>query len=710
MKLEPMNTVTAFAVILRRTGKLSDFGLLQLRLLYDSISRDGALPRIESMGLALATYKPKDETLFMFLLLLLAEAHRGSILLPNRGGEGVAEAAGRMAESAAEFPLFDGKEFEDDAERARMEESLLSCASPEAVMKAAREIPGRFTDPGTLPEELIVMRRDGWSFSRLNKAEETIKGFFASRHAAPPVVDKRLKPILDEVLGSMDVKPHWRQGAAVAVACCSGTSIISGGPGTGKTTVVAQVLRALCRLDPTLGAESIALAAPTGRAAARMQESIARSLGTPEAGSVEEKLASLKGSTLHRLMGFNPSAGDYRHGPDDPLLHRLIIVDEVSMIDVHLFAAFLSALQDDCRLILLGDRDQLPSVDAGAILGDLTNAFYRLENRESLSAGFAGELERLLKGIPLETDGLAPPDFKSLAIKSREAGEHLLRDRMVILTRSHRFKRAISGLASAINEADTTGCGLGESSTLVNELTGIIRSEGLVQRVTAAAGARKNRRMDPGWETILRQWAPVAFPDEWKELAKNAFRALGQSGQVRRGSPEGAGAMRLMEIFDSARILCPLRDDTRGVGVTNAVMKELAGEKAKIFPGMPILITANAHAQRLYNGDTGVIVKVKSGHAALFPQGPDFTLIPLGNLPEYDLAYAMTVHKSQGSEYGRVLLAIPERDNPLLTREIIFTAVTRSRTVCEIYGWERALMERVLKRTIHRESGLLDWL
>jgi exodeoxyribonuclease V alpha subunit len=129
-----------------------------------------------------------------------------------------------------------------------------------------------------------------------------------------------------------------------------------------------------------------------------------------------------------------------------------------------------------------------------------------------------------------------------------------------------------------------------------------------------------------------------------------------------------------------------------------------------MYAGMPILVTINSHSQRLFNGDTGVIVRAKNGLAALFRQGSEFVLIPAGSLPEHDLAYAMTVHKSQGSEYDRVLLAIPERDNPLLTREIVFTAVTRAKTVCEIYGWQTGLMEKALKRTIHRESGLLDWL
>jgi exodeoxyribonuclease V alpha subunit len=446
----------------------------------------------------------------------------------------------------------------------------------------------------------------------------------------------------------------WQKVAA-ATAVMQRLTVISGGPGTGKTTTVVRIL-ALLRQQPGGAALRIALSAPTGMAASRLQQSIASS--KQRLPLAPEVLAAIpeEAVTLHRLLGVQRMGTGYRHCRENPLPLDLLVLDEASMVDVSLMANLLDALPAAARLILLGDRDQLASVEAGAVLGDIC------QGCEGASPDFNHRLVELC-GEP---------------ISDNPASSGPLRDNVVILRHSYRFgsDSAIGRLAEAVNRGDDGGAmALLESA---GEHDGIVWLSNDPAMIAAERYTRLFDRLEAG--------APVA---ELFGILRD-FRLL----CARRGGPQGVERMNQSIIRHLVRL--------------GRVRLE-----REWYPGRPVMVTRNDYALGLYNGDVGIVTP--------HPDEPDQLAVAFATadgavrwiapvrLPACETVYAMTVHKSQGSEFNQVLLLLPEQSAPVLCRELIYTAVTRARIQFTLVALP-AVFRQAVSRSLVRQSGLVDRL
>ena len=459
----------------------------------------------------------------------------------------------------------------------------------------------------------------------------------------------RLFPRLPE--GETD----WQRVAALA-AVSRRFCVISGGPGTGKTSTVVKVLALLLEQQGEDGCR-IALAAPTGKAAARLKESI---MGGVECAGQARALIPEEVFTLHRLLGYLKGSCSFRHHGENPLPYDIVIVDEASMVSLPLMAKLVDALRRDTRLILLGDRDQLASVEAGAVLGDICNT--------GAVHGFSPEFAALAAEIGGD---LLPV----------QAENGPLGDAVVLLKKSYRF---------------SSSGGIGTVGALVNAGDG-----------AAALAAFADDSLP---EISLAQTPPAAALGE--ALAERI--AAGFAPYLQASSPEEAFSR-----FGRFRILCALRSGPFGAESVNRLVQERLAQAGAIRPegrwyaGEPVMITRNDYNLGLFNGDVGLILADPENGGelrAFFPtgHGPMRRVLPL-RLPEHESAFAMTVHKSQGSEFDRVLLILPDRDAPLLSRELIYTAITRAKQSVELMATEELFLNAV-ERRIARKSGLRERL
>lgn len=428
------------------------------------------------------------------------------------------------------------------------------------------------------------------------------------------------------------------QRAAAYAALTSPFSVISGGPGTGKTTTVAKIL-ALFLEQPGLRGPCVALAAPTGKAAVRMADAIRYSkAGLPCTQSLKDRIPDIA-STLHRLLGTIPGSPYFRHHQNNPLPVDLLVVDEASMIDLALMAKLTQALLPRARILLLGDKDQLASVEAGAVFADICDAASASVGREALPGGWFTQL-----------------------------------------TRNYRFdeQSGIGTLSRAVRAGDQT---------------------------------RVSRIIDKGgYDDITFQ--PVTPPEALLQLPPPLITA--QFGAYLKQLHQNPLAQ-----FDRFRILCALREGPFGVVAVNALVEQVLSRAGLIspgrpwYPGRPVMITKNDYHLRLFNGDVGIIVpdpRGREGLRAVFPgEGGDERHIHPLRLPPHETVFAMSVHKSQGSEFDRVLLVLPNQDSPVLSRELIYTAVTRVRHHLDIIG-NKTVFLNALSRRVERNSGLKDAL
>lgn len=450
----------------------------------------------------------------------------------------------------------------------------------------------------------------------------------------------------------------WQKVAAFAAArrrFC----VITGGPGTGKTTAVAKILALLAEQSKGQGLRA-ALASPTGKGAARLQEAMKRAKETLVCDEAVKALIQEAASTIHRLLGPARNSPYFHHNAQHPLPVDTLVVDEASMVDLALMSKLVQALPSDARLILLGDRDQLSSVEAGAVLGDIcdTGRFH------PFSEDFCAEIQ----------------EATGCEIVGAKGGPEMS-DSIVQLTRSYRF-RDESGIAKA--------------SRSVNQGDG----EGAVRILKHGA------HEDLQWKALPSQ---RSMAGTLKNKVVEAYRCLFEATDP----PE------MFQCLERFRILCALREGPFGVNAINIIVEHILREQkliqgeGKWYRGRPVLITRNDYTLRLYNGDVGIVLPDPASGGelrAFFPsqEGSVRRLHPLG-LPEHETVYAMTVHKSQGSEFDRVLLILPDRDSPVLTRELVYTAITRAREHVEIWGHED-VFQRAVSRRIERMSGLRDAL
>ncbi len=460
----------------------------------------------------------------------------------------------------------------------------------------------------------------------------------------------------------------WQKVAAFA-AVTRRLCVISGGPGTGKTTTVSKIL-ALILEQSRERPLRIRLAAPTGKAAARLGESLQ---GIGERFDLPEELARhmpASAATLQRLLGWIPGSPRFRHHEDNPLELDLLVLDEVSMVDLPLMAKTLQALPRHARLILLGDRDQLSSVEAGAVLGDICghrrNVFSPAFIQEYVSIAGAWETphgENLHKDMP-----------KAQSARGKDE-EPRLSDAVVSLTKSYRFGQdsGIKRLSLAVREGD---------------------------------GIRAMTLLEAGLPDI--SWIPTHASEHPSSVLTHIIK------QGFMPAFEATDVARRYQRLQDFRILSPLRGSMWGTTNLNALTQSILEAEGCMEPrtlwpeGLLVMVSVNDYGVRLYNGDVGLVGSGGTGRPRVhFPDtehGGMRSLAPV-RLPPHEPAFAITVHKSQGSEFDHVLLVLPATDSPILTRELLYTAITRARTKVTLVG-DGATFMHAVGRSIQRGSGL----
>jgi exodeoxyribonuclease V alpha subunit len=485
--------------------------------------------------------------------------------------------------------------------------------------------------------------------------ERTVEEAFPADEAFLRTGLARLFPSLDP--GETD----WQKVAALASAW-KRFCVISGGPGTGKTFTVAKILALfLERKDP--GPLRMALAAPTGKAAARLQEALIIARERLDCPDRVKAALPLEAYTLHRLLKPIPESPYFRYDSKHPLPFEVVVIDEASMVDLALLSKLVQALHPQSKLILLGDKDQLASVEAGAVLGDICG----LGENRGFSRAFREACQRIA-GERLEVGA------------EGDSGTGM-RDVIIPLKKSYRF-----GSSS----------GIGAVSRAVNEGNG---------------AAAYDLLRDPNAPDI--RWRDLPRPDVLGVMLKD-LAVSGFSGYF-----QPIRAEKIFDLFGRFRILCALREGPYGVRALNRMMEQLLRQEGLIrqmgrwYPGRPVMITKNDYPLRLFNGDMGITLPDPGGNQELrvFFPSPDGGVrkFPPLRIPEHETVYALTVHKSQGSEFDQVLLILPDRDAPVLTRELIYTGITRAREQVEIWGRE-PIFCRAVSRRIQRSSGLRDAL
>jgi exodeoxyribonuclease V alpha subunit len=428
---------------------------------------------------------------------------------------------------------------------------------------------------------------------------------------------ENLDILLDRYFGANNAETDWQREAA-KIAAQRDFCIITGGPGTGKTTTICKILALLQELadEPLL----IALAAPTGKAAMRLQEAIAINLvelACPD--SIKEHITHTA-NTLHRLLGAKPPSPYFHHDAKNPLVFDLVVVDEASMVDLALMSKLVDALKPGATLILIGDKDQLASVESGAVLADLIAA---------------------------------------------------LPDNTVELRQSYRFDDGIKKLADAVNQQNHESAWYILSAN--DEAVGMLEQNQLIPYIVSQR---------QGYARLVN--------------AKAEFTEIYQT-------------------FTSFQVLCSNRHGKNGaLEINSAIEQRLFGQNPKYgatswYPGRPVIVLQNNPALHLYNGDMGICLPdhEQNGNLMVFFQRPDGVVkkhLP-ARMPTCETVFAMTVHKSQGSEFDEVLIVLPETINSVLSKELLYTAITRARKKIKIVA-EESVFTATINRKMERVTGL----
>ena len=442
------------------------------------------------------------------------------------------------------------------------------------------------------------------------------------------------------------------QRLAAASAVLRRFAVVAGGPGTGKTTTVARIAALLAEQPAPL---LVALAAPTGKAAARLEEAVheeARDADVSDA--VRERLLALSASTIHRLLGWRPQSNSrFRHDRGNKLPHDVVIVDETSMVSLSLMARLLEAVRPGARLVLVGDPGQLTSIEAGAVLGDIVGpATAGLRMRAP-----ARELLAATTGLAVEATD--PPDGASVG------------DGIVVLDRGHRFGTGIASLAAAVRKGDADAV----LAILADPPEGVTwLAEDDVGPIRTAAVA----------------------------TARAVIEAAAQRD-----------ARRALEALRGFRVLCAHRRGPHGAATWMATIESWLADAvgayapgARWYVGRPLLVTANDYELGLFNGDTGVVVAAGPGRvAAAFERRGEVVELSPTRLSAIETVYAMTIHKAQGSQFGTAAVLLPPPTSPILTRELLYTAVTRAQERL-VLAAPAASVRAAVERPVARASGL----
>ncbi len=487
------------------------------------------------------------------------------------------------------------------------------------------------------------------------RQEDQVRADLLARETQlPPSIDADLlHSSLDRLFSERDSG----QRLAAEVAARRWTTVLGGGPGTGKTTTVARLLAVLHEQHgPGL---RVALAAPTGKAAARLQQAV-QTVTAEFDQQDRERLGTLTASTLHRLLGFRPGEGTrFKHDRDNRLPHDVVVIDETSMLSLTLMARLLEAVRPDARLVLVGDPDQLASVEAGAVLADLVAG---LTARSQPQPQPQPPTEPPT-GLPPQSH-IRPTTYEAIVHGAGDGGRH----GVVVLGRTWRFDGAIAELAVAVRDGNADAA------------LAVLRDGG--DSLTLATTEEQVR------QDVVRAATGI------REAAKHG------------------DAVTALHHLDEHRVLCAHRVGPFGVDFWSRKIErwlaEIPGDprEGEWYIGRPLLVTVNDYALGLYNGDVGVVVADKDGPArAVFARGAELVDHAPSRLADIQTVHAMTVHRSQGSQFRRVTVVLPPADSALCTREMLYTALTRAQEHVRLVGTE-AELRAAIDRPAARASGL----
>lgn len=484
----------------------------------------------------------------------------------------------------------------------------------------------------------------------------------------------------------------WQK-IACAVALRGRLSVITGGPGTGKTYTAARLLALLFATAPDAAQLRVALAAPTGKAAARLKQAIENALEEMKAKVGQaldlDMLIQRVGAarTLHSLLGARPDTRHFRHHAGHPLDVDVLIVDEASMINLEMMSSLLDALPPSARLIALGDKDQLASVEAGAVLGDLC--------RDAQSGGYSADSVAYAARVAGEA---IPAQFQALGAAAA------LAQQTVMLRESRRFGGPIGLLANAVNQGQAQqalAC-FQKQQALQGEAAQIALYQGgpVEEVVRLAVQGRDQLASYAPYAGLLAQWSKV-------EQAADLPAA------------HRAWVIAVLTAFDRFRLLCAVREGDWGVAGLNQAVEQALESAGQIrrsgewWAGRPVMVTRNDAGLGVFNGDIGMALpSAAPGHAlrVYFLQGERLHAVGVTRLAHVETAFAMTVHKSQGSEFEHTALVLPARSAGVLGRELVYTGITRASKHFTLLAERAGLLEQAIASPTRRASGLTRFL
>ena len=543
--------------------------------------------------------------------------------------------------------------------------------------------------PLVLSERRLYLRRY-WTYER--RIDGALRQRLAVAEATPADLPARLNGLFGSPAQNAPV--DWQK-LACALATRGAFSIVTGGPGTGKTTTVVRLLALLQAPAVEAGAPlRIRLAAPTGKAAARLTESISVQVKSLEVDDkVRQKIPS-DVTTVHRLLGSRPGTRHFRHHAGNRLPLDVLVVDEASMIDLEMMANLLDALPAHARLVLLGDKDQLASVEAGAVLGDLC--------RDAEAGWYTAQTRSWLEQVSGE-------NLSASDLQQDLDGTHPLAQQVVMLRHSRRFGE---------------GSGIGQLSRLVNQQ---LPREA---RALLAAGNHADLFALPLKGEQDRAFERLALEGrgtEAKGYRHYIERLREQRPDTRSGLEDprwAAWAGHVLQAFEAFQVLCAVRKGPWGVeGLNERITRALFARKLidgdqQWYEGRPVLMTRNDYGLGLMNGDIGIALMLPEGEgqarrhvlrvafARNDGQGGIRFVLP-SRLNDVETVYAMTVHKSQGSEFSHTALVLPEALNPVLTKELIYTGITRAKHWFSLVEPRAGFFEEAVQRKVKRLSGLM---
>lgn len=535
---------------------------------------------------------------------------------------------------------------------------------------------------GTPAQPLLYLRRY-WLHER-----QVARSVLERTAASQPVDEALARQWLDRLFDPADpadrraLEIDWQK-LACAVALRASLTVITGGPGTGKTYTAARLLALLFATHADPQHLRVALAAPTGKAAARLRQSIDASLqelstrlgAELDLPTFTKRMGAAR--TLHSLLGARPDTREFRFNASHLLDVDILIVDEASMIHLEMMSALLQAMPPGAKLILLGDKDQLASVEAGAVLGDLC--------RDADKGGYSTDTARYVRFVAGQT---LPTEFLST-----EARPNALSQQTVMLRKSRRFGGQIGQLAVAVNAGN---------------------SEQALHLITHDKARALQTTFHPNVNTVLglavhgRPGAAACYADYLRLVSARPEMATPDT------SLHSVWVKSVLVAFDRFRILCAVHDGDWGTRSLNQAIQQALAQanllkpRGEWFAGRPVMVTRNDPELGVFNGDVGVALPGSQGHGlrVYFLDGDSLRSVGVSRLAHVDTTFATTVHKSQGSEFLHTVLVLPQGGAKVLTRELVYTGITRARESFTLVEGEPGLLHWATLRQSRRASGL----